>query len=86
MIVEILIVFRSEHMAAERDPLIFCRCLFPTKKKKVKGREECEMLETSFTLLTSSATAVTSTGDDDFRRFATFIAKKLAKLFATHQK
>ena len=47
------------------------------KKKKVKGREECEMLEKIFTILTSSEGAAASAGDDECKRWVTFIGKLL---------
>ena len=54
MIVEIFQIVGSEHITAEGDPVAetstnkivdFLPLPLPPKKKKVKGREECEMLE-----------------------------------------
>ena len=45
-------------------------------KKKVTRREECEMLEKTFTILTSQAAAAASADDDECRSFGTSIANK----------
>jgi hypothetical protein len=49
------------------------------EKKKLKGREECEVLEEKFTILTSSAAAAGFIVDDEYRSLITFIADMLRK-------
>jgi hypothetical protein len=68
----ILQIVRSEHMAAERDPVvkiskkqIVDSLPVPVPPKKMKGREECiKMLKKAFTILMSSAEATTSADDE----------------------
>jgi hypothetical protein len=82
--VAILQIVRSEHMAAEGEPVaerskkqIFGSLPVPVPPKKMKGSEECvEMLKKAFTILMSSAKATAST-DDECRSFGSFISNKL---------
>jgi len=49
----------------------------PRKKKDVKWLEECQMLEKSFTIKTSSERAAASAGDDEWKRLVPLIANLL---------
>jgi len=76
-------IARSEHMPAEGDPVAETSTNqtvnsppVPVTTMMMKGREECKMLQKSFTILTSSAAAAAST-DDECSSFSTFIANKL---------
>jgi hypothetical protein len=84
---EIFQIVRSEHVAAEGDTFaelsISTNQMFdslpvpsPSKKKKMTGREDCEMLEEAFTILTSLAAAIASAHDDECRSCGTSITNK----------
>jgi hypothetical protein len=60
---------RNQFIASPPTPV-------PPKKKMKKGREECEMLDKAFTILSSSAAAAAS-ADDECRSLGNFIANKL---------
>ena len=81
---EIFHIVISELVAAEGDPVaetstyqMLDSLPAPVPPKKVTGREEYEMLEKTFTILTSLAAAAASADDDEFRKIDTFIANKL---------
>jgi hypothetical protein len=94
LIVEILHIVRSEHVAAEGDLVAdtsktqavdFLPMSVPPKEK-MKSREGCdEMLEKASTILTSSVATAASADDDKCRSFGSFFSNKLRKLFAAHQ-
>jgi len=81
---EIFDIVRSEHVAAEGDPVAETSTyqMFDTlpvhvpPKKKVTRREECEMLVKTFTIQTSLAAGAAAADGDVWRSFRTFIAKK----------
>jgi len=81
---EIFHIVRSEHVAAAGDPVVetstyqmFDSLPVPvTQKKQVTRRKDCEMLEKTFTVLTSLAAAAASADDDVCRSFGTFIANR----------
>ena len=87
LIVEILQIVRNEHTTAEIDPGVekskkqiadSLPAPVPPKKKTMKSRRECdEMLEKSFTILTSSAAAAASADDYECRSFPSFISNEL---------
>jgi hypothetical protein len=86
LIAAIFQIVRSEHMAAEGDPVaetsktrVVDSLPVPVPpKKKMKSREGCnEMLEKSFTILTPSAAAAASAVDEECRSFGSFISNKL---------
>jgi hypothetical protein len=83
VIVEIFQIVSGEPMPEEGDSIEELNQFIaspptpvPPKKKMKKGREECEMLEKAFTILTSAAAAAASS-DDECRSFGNFIANKL---------
>jgi hypothetical protein len=86
LIVEILQIDRSEHKTAEVDPgaetsekqiADSLPVPVPPKRKTMKSRKECdEMLEKSFTILTSAAAAA-SADDYECRSFRSFISNEL---------
>ena len=64
-------IARSEYMPAEREPVaetstnqIVDSLPVPVAPVMMKGREECEMLEKTFTILTSSAAVAATSADD----------------------
>jgi len=85
LIIEIFQVVIIENVAAEGDPfvetstnqLVDSVAVPVPLKQKVKRKEECEMLETAFTIPTSSERASASSGDDECRRLVILIVNLL---------
>jgi len=81
---EIFHIVRSEHVAAEGGPVTETSTyqmfgslpVHVPPKKKVAGREECEMPVKTFAIQTSLAAGAVAAGEDVWRSFRTFIANK----------